>query len=65
MDIASSAKKVIVTDVSCNDPRRCFARSGIAVLAEQAGAEVQLPEDRKFRRINTRMRLQNQVKKTC
>jgi uncharacterized protein (DUF362 family) len=49
---SAGAKKVIVTDVSCNDPRRCFARSGIAISAEEAGAEVQLPEDRKFRRIN-------------
>ncbi len=50
----AGAKKVIVTDVSCNDPRRCFMRSGIAAAAESAGATVLLPEDRKFRdcRIN-------------
>jgi hypothetical protein len=30
---SAGAKKVIVTDVSCNDPRRCFQRSGIADAA--------------------------------
>jgi uncharacterized protein (DUF362 family) len=38
--LAAGARKVIVTDISCNDPRRCFARSGIAAAAETAGAEV-------------------------
>lgn len=45
----AGAKKVIVTDVSCNDPRRCFRRSGIAKSAESVGATVLLPEKRKFR----------------
>ncbi len=45
----AGAKKVIVTDVSCNDPRRCFRRSGIARAAESIGAEVLLPEERKFK----------------
>jgi len=45
----AGAKKVVVTDVSCNDPRRCFKRSGIARSAESAGATVLLPEERKFR----------------
>ncbi len=45
----AGAKKVIVTDVSCNDPRRCFMRSGIAGAAASVGATVLLPEDRKFR----------------
>jgi uncharacterized protein (DUF362 family) len=45
----AGAKKVIVTDVSCNDPRRCFMRSGIAGAAESVGATVLLPEERKFR----------------
>lgn len=45
----AGAKKVIVTDVSCNDPRRCFQRSGIAASAAAAGATVLLPEERKFR----------------
>jgi uncharacterized protein (DUF362 family) len=37
---AAGAKKVVVADNSCNDPRRCFARSGIRTAAEAAGAEV-------------------------
>jgi uncharacterized protein (DUF362 family) len=45
----AGAKEVIVTDVSCNDPRRCFRRSGIAKSAEAAEATVLLPEKRKFR----------------
>jgi uncharacterized protein (DUF362 family) len=45
----AGAKKVIVTDVSCNDPRRCFQRSGIAASAGAAGAEVIMPEEHRFR----------------
>ncbi len=52
--LEAGAAKVIVTDVSCNEPRRCFRRSGIAKAAESVGATVILPEERKFRdvRIN-------------
>lgn len=45
----AGAKKVVVTDVSCNDARRCFMRSGIKGAAESVGATVLLPEERKFR----------------
>jgi uncharacterized protein (DUF362 family) len=37
---AAGARKVVVADLSCNDPQRCFARSGIRAAAEEAGAEV-------------------------
>ncbi len=37
---AAGARRVVVTDISCNDPRRCFARSGIAAAAGAAGADV-------------------------
>lgn len=47
----AGAKKVIVTDVSCNDPRRCFERSGIAAAAEREGAEVLLPDPSKFKQV--------------
>jgi uncharacterized protein (DUF362 family) len=47
----AGAKTVVVTDVSCNEARRCFRRSGIANAAESVGAKVILPEDRKFRDI--------------
>lgn len=46
---SAGAKRVIVTDVSCNDPRRCFERSGIAMAAQQAGAEVILPDPAMFK----------------
>jgi uncharacterized protein (DUF362 family) len=37
---AAGARRVVVTDISCNDPRRCFARSGVAEAARAVGAEV-------------------------
>jgi uncharacterized protein (DUF362 family) len=36
----AGAARVVVADVSCNDPGRCFARSGVRAAAEKAGAEV-------------------------
>ena len=48
----AGAAKVIVTDVSCNDARVCFDRSGIAAAGKAAGAEVLLPEERRFREVN-------------
>jgi uncharacterized protein (DUF362 family) len=48
----AGARQVIVTDVSCNDPRRCFQRSGIAAAAHQEGAEVILPDPAKFQDVD-------------
>ncbi len=48
----AGAKKVIVTDVSCNDPRRCFQRSGIAEAAKRAGADVILPDPARFKEVD-------------
>jgi uncharacterized protein (DUF362 family) len=48
----AGAKRVIVTDVSCNDPRRCFERSGIADAAQREGAEVILPGPARFKDVN-------------
>ena len=48
----AGAKKVIVTDTSCNDPRRCFQRSGIADAAQRAGAEVILPDPAMFKDVD-------------
>ncbi len=36
----AGARRVVVADISCNDPRRCFASSGILAAAGAAGAEV-------------------------
>jgi uncharacterized protein (DUF362 family) len=48
----AGAKRVIVTDVSCNDPRRCFLRSGIQQAARAQGAEVILPDPSLFREVD-------------
>jgi uncharacterized protein (DUF362 family) len=48
----AGAKRVIVTDVSCNDPRRCFQRSGIAEAAQRVGAEVVLPDPARFKEVD-------------
>jgi len=53
----AGARRVIVTDVSCNEPRRCFSRSGIAEAASAEGAEVILPESRTFKRVNLKRSL--------
>jgi len=48
----AGARKVIVTDVSCNDPRRCFQRSGIAEAARKEGADVILPDPARYKNVN-------------
>ncbi len=48
----AGAKRVIVTDVSCNDARRCFQRSGIAEAARHEGAEVILPDPARFKDVD-------------
>ncbi len=48
----AGAKRVVVTDVSCNDPRRCFQRSGIMAAAQAAGADVILPDPDRFRQVD-------------
>jgi uncharacterized protein (DUF362 family) len=48
----AGARRVVVTDVSCNEPQRCFLRSGIQAAARAEGADVILPEQRLFREVN-------------
>jgi uncharacterized protein (DUF362 family) len=50
----AGAKKVVVADGSCNDPNRCFQRSGIWRKAYGLGAEVVLPAEHRYR--TTRMK---------
>jgi uncharacterized protein (DUF362 family) len=50
--LGAGARRVIVTDVSINEARRSFDRSGIAAAARAAGAEVVLPEERLFREVD-------------
>jgi uncharacterized protein (DUF362 family) len=45
----AGAKKVVVADGSCNDPNRCFQRSGIWRAAYDLGADVVLPQEHRFR----------------
>jgi len=45
----AGAGAVVVTDNTCNDPERCFTRSGIWKAAQAAGAEVILPAEHRFR----------------
>jgi uncharacterized protein (DUF362 family) len=45
----AGAKKVVVADGSCNDPNRCFQRSGIWRASYDSGAEVVLPQEHRFR----------------
>ena len=52
--LEAGARSVIVTDVSTNEPRRAFQRSGIAAAARAAGAEIILPEERKFKEVDLR-----------
>ena len=47
----AGAKRVIVTDVSCNEAHRCFQRSGIQAAARAEGAEVILPDPELFREV--------------
>ncbi len=49
---SAGAKRVIVTDVSCNEARRCFHRSGIEAAARAEGAEVILPDPELFREVD-------------
>ena len=48
----AGARRVIVTDVTINEARLCFARSGIAEAARSAGAEVVFPGEGRFRQVD-------------
>jgi uncharacterized protein (DUF362 family) len=50
----AGAKQVIVTDASCNEPNRCFQRSGIWRATYALGATVILPSAHRFREIRMR-----------
>ncbi len=50
--VEAGAKRVVVGDVSINEPYRCYQRSGIAEAARKEGAQVLLPEERRFRQVD-------------
>ena len=45
----AGAKRVVVADGSCNDPNRCFQRSGIWRATYALGADVIIPAEHRFR----------------
>ncbi len=47
----AGAKSVLVMDNPCNDPRRCYLRSGIAEASKSAGAEVRFFEEERTRKM--------------
>jgi uncharacterized protein (DUF362 family) len=50
--LRAGARKVKVFDRTCNDPRRCYAASGIeAALKGMKGVEVKHIEDERFRKV--------------
>ncbi len=51
MAFDAGASRVVVTDASCNEPNRCFQRSGIWRAAHDVGATVILPAAHRFREI--------------
>ncbi|MFO8071426.1 MAG: DUF362 domain-containing protein [Polyangia bacterium] len=52
MCLEAGAGRVTVTDNTCNEPGRCFTRSGIWKASEKAGAEVVLPAEHRFRQFD-------------
>ena len=50
----AGAKHVVVTDASCNEPNRCFQRSGIWKAAYAVGANVVIPAEHRFRSMRLR-----------
>ncbi len=50
--LSAGASEVIVTDVTCNDPRRCYLRSGIKEEVIRAGGKMLLANDEDFVEVN-------------
>lgn len=51
MCLEAGARRVVVSDHTCNAAQRTFPRSGIQQAAEKAGAQVFFLDERKFRRM--------------
>jgi uncharacterized protein (DUF362 family) len=51
MCFQAGARKVVVSDNTCNAAQRTFPRSGIQQAAEKAGADCYFMDERKFRRM--------------
>lgn len=51
MCLESGAKRVVVSDNPCNVAQRAFTRSGIHAACQKAGADVRLPDERRFKSV--------------
>jgi uncharacterized protein (DUF362 family) len=51
MCVDAGAKSVLVLDNPCNDPRRCYARSGIADAVKAAGGRVDFFEEERTKKM--------------
>ncbi len=49
MCLEAGARKVKIFDNTCEDPRRCYVRSGIMEAAKKAGGKVTYVDERRFR----------------
>lgn len=45
LSFGAGAKKVKIFDITCNDPRRCYANSGIEETARGKKADIYFPDD--------------------
>jgi len=57
--LEAGARRVIVADNPIESPAACFTRSGIQRVADEEGAEVRLPADRRFEVLTIRDREPN------
>lgn len=48
----AGAKKVVVFDRTCNDPRRCYTRSGIEEAVKKAGGDIRHIVDARFQKVD-------------
>jgi uncharacterized protein (DUF362 family) len=52
MCVDAGAKTVLVLDNTCNDPRRCYVRSGIADAVKAAGGKVDFFEEERAKKMS-------------
>ncbi|MDM7917458.1 MAG: DUF362 domain-containing protein, partial [Candidatus Eisenbacteria bacterium] len=50
--LGAGAKSVLVLDNPCNDPRRCYTRSGIEAAVKAAGGRVEFFEEARTRKMS-------------
>ena len=54
LSLEAGAKEVKVFDNTCEDPRRCYVRSGIMEAVKKAGGKVVYMDERRFRKMDIR-----------